>query len=208
MPSSDSSRDVLLERLAEEFVERHRRGEHPALSEYINRHPHLAADIRDLFPALIQVEKLKPVAGDLIGAFAPESGPPDSNTLDHRGEYRILREVGHGGMGVVYEAEQESLGRHVALKVLPRQALLKATYRERFRREAKAAANLHHTNIVPVFGVGECAGTHYYAMQFICGESLDKVLHDLHRLRAAPGEPPAATQPSSASMAHSLLTGR
>jgi serine/threonine protein kinase/WD40 repeat protein/tetratricopeptide (TPR) repeat protein len=208
MPSSDSSRDALLERLAEEFVERHRRGERPALAEYADRHPELAAEIRDLFPALVQIEHLKPLAGDLTGAFVPESCPEDSPAPERLGEYRILREVGHGGMGVVYEAEQETLGRHVALKVLPRQALLKATYRERFRREAKAAANLHHTSIVPVFGVGECDGTHYYAMQFIRGEGLDKVLRDLRRLRAVPGAPTAAAPPSEASLAHSLLTGR
>jgi serine/threonine protein kinase/WD40 repeat protein len=208
MPSSDSSRDSLLERLAEEFVERHRRGEHPALSEYTDRHPDLAAEIRDLFPALVQIEHLKPVAGDLTGDFVPQSGPADGRTPERLGEYRILREVGHGGMGVVYEAEQESLGRHVALKVLPRQALLKTTYLERFRREAKAAAKLHHTNIVPVFGVGECDGTHYYVMQFIRGEGLDKVLADLRRLRATPGAPTMPAMPSEASVAHSLLTGR
>jgi serine/threonine protein kinase len=202
MPSSDSSRDALLERLAEEFVERHRRGERPPLSEYADRHPDLAAEIRDLFPALVKIEHLKPVGGDLTGDFVGENRPADGRTPEHLGEYRILREVGHGGMGVVYEAEQESLGRHVALKVLPRQALLKTTYLERFRREAKAAARLHHTNIVPVFGVGECDGTHYYAMQFIRGEGLDLVLNDLRRLRAAPALPPEE------SVAHSLLTGR
>src|SRR5262245_38978238 len=207
MPSSDSSRDALLERLAEEFVERHRRGERPALSEYADRHPDLAAEIRELFPALAQIEHLKPVAGDLTGAVVPEGGPDDGHAPQRLGEYRILREVGHGGMGVVYEAEQESLGRHVALKVLPREAVLKATYLERFRREAKAAANLHHTNIVPVFGVGECDGTHYYAMQFIRGEGLDKVLRDLRRLRPAPGKPAAADAPPDGSVASSLLTG-
>jgi serine/threonine protein kinase/WD40 repeat protein len=208
MPSSDSSREALLERLAEEFVQSYRRGEHPALSEYADRHPDLAADIRDLFPALVQIEHLKPVAGDLTGDFVPQSGSEAGHTPGKLGDYRILREVGHGGMGVVYEAEQESLGRHIALKVLPRQALLKATYLERFRREAKAAAKLHHTNIVPVFGVGECDGTHYYVMQFIHGEGLDKVLGDLRRLRAAPGAPTAPAMPSEASVAQSLLTGR
>jgi WD40 repeat protein/serine/threonine protein kinase len=208
MPSSDSSRDALLERLAEEFIERHRRGERPALSEYADRHPELAAEIRNLFPALVQIEHLKPVAGDLTGAFVPESGQSDDHTPERLGEYRILRQVGSGGMGVVYEAEQESLGRHVALKILPRQALLKATYLERFRREAKAAAKLHHTNIVPVFGVGECDGTHYYAMQFIRGEGLDKVLRDLRRLRTGPGAPATVAEHTEASVAHSLLTGR
>jgi WD40 repeat protein/serine/threonine protein kinase len=208
MPSSDSARDALLERLAEEFVERHRRGERPALSEYTDRHPDLASEIRDLFPAMVQIENLKPEAGDLTGSFVGETGPADDHAPERLGEYRILRQVGHGGMGVVYEAEQESLGRHVALKVLPRQALLKATYLERFRREAKAAAKLHHTNIVPVFGVGEADGVHFYAMQFIRGEGLDKVLHDLRRLRAVPGVPAPVGMPSEASVAHSLLTGR
>jgi WD40 repeat protein/serine/threonine protein kinase/tetratricopeptide (TPR) repeat protein len=207
MPSSDSSRDALLEQLAEEFVERHRRGERPTLSEYAGRHPHLAAEIHDLFPALVKIEHLKPAAGDLNGDFGPASGPAEDSAPERLGEYRILRQVGSGGMGVVYEAEQESLGRHVALKVLPRQALLKATYLERFRREAKAAAKLHHTNIVPVFGVGECDGTYFYAMQFIRGEGLDKVLHNLRRLRAAPGAGTTAAQPFEASVAHSLLTG-
>jgi serine/threonine protein kinase/WD40 repeat protein/tetratricopeptide (TPR) repeat protein len=208
MPSSDSSRDALLERLSEEFVERHRRGERPPLSEYADRHPELAAEIRDLFPALVRIEHFKPAAGDLTGAYVPQSGPAEDPTPERLGEYRLLRQVGSGGMGVVYEAEQESLGRHVALKVLPRQALLKATYLERFRREAKAAAKLHHTNIVPVFGVGECDGAHYYAMQFIHGEGLDRVLCDLRRLRAAGGAPTTAAPPFEASMAQSLLTGR
>jgi serine/threonine protein kinase/WD40 repeat protein/tetratricopeptide (TPR) repeat protein len=207
MPSSDSSREALLEQLAEEFVERHRRGERPAPSEYAEQHPDLAEEIRDLFPALVRIEHLKPVAGDLTGAFVPETSPTAGHIPERLGEYRILRQVGYGGMGVVYEAEQETLGRHVALKVLPRQALLKTTYLERFRREAKAAGKLHHTNIVPVFGVGECDGTYYYAMQFIRGEGLDKVLRDLRRLRSAPADPTAAAA-SEGSMAHSLLTGR
>src|SRR5262249_15431506 len=117
-------------------------------------------------------------------------------------------EVGRGGMGVVYEAEQESLGRHVALKVLPSAVLLNSTYLERFRREAKAAARLHHTNIVPVFGVGEAAGIPYYAMQFIRGGGLDRVLADVRRMRRQPGEPAAALAPSGGSIAHSLLSGQ
>jgi serine/threonine protein kinase/WD40 repeat protein/tetratricopeptide (TPR) repeat protein len=208
MPSSDSSRDALLEQLAEEFVERYRRGERPALTEFIDRCPDLAAEIRELFPALVQIENLKPEAGDLTGAFVPTNTPPDEQIPERFGEYRILREVGHGGMGIVYEAEQESLGRHVALKVLPRQALLKGTYLERFRREAKAAGRLHHTNIVPVFGVGECDGTHYYVMQFIPGEGLDKVLGDLRQLRASPATRTGLTHLAEASMAHILLTGQ
>ena len=90
-------------------------------------------------------------------------------------------------MGIVYEAEEESLGRHVALKVLPGQTLLDPQRLLRFRREAKAAARLHHTNIVPVFGVGEDDGLHYYVMQFIAGQGLDQVLAELRRLRKTRG---------------------
>jgi hypothetical protein len=202
MPTSDASRDVELERLAAEFVERHRRGEHPALHEYTARHPELARDIRELFPALVQIERLKPAGGDCTGeAGAPAADVPPRERL---GEYRLLREVGRGGMGVVYEAEQESLGRHVALKVLPTQTLLNPIYLERFRREARAAAKLHHTNIVPVFGSGEADGVPYYAMQFIRGEGLDKVLADLRNLRRGPV--PVST--SAAGVAHSMIAGR
>ena len=99
------------------------------------------------------------------------------------GDYRILREVGRGGMGVVYEAEQLSLGRRVALKVLPFAAALDPRQFRRFRTEAQAAARLHHTNIVPVFEVGSERGVHYYAMQFIEGQSLAAMIADLRDVR-------------------------
>src|SRR5262249_36957274 len=127
MPSSNSSRDAVLGQLADEFVARHRNGERPPLSEYTARHPELADDIKELFPALAHLERLKPAAGDLPGAFDSAATSPEGARLERLGEYRVLREVGRGGMGVVYEAEQESLGRHVALKVLPSSALLNPT---------------------------------------------------------------------------------
>ena len=86
-------------------------------------------------------------------------------------------------MIVTFEAEQVSLGRHVALKVLPESVLRDSKQRSRFEREAKAAARLHHTNIVPVFGVGEEEGIPYYAMQFIAGLGLDQVIRELKRQR-------------------------
>jgi tetratricopeptide (TPR) repeat protein len=97
------------------------------------------------------------------------------------GDYRILRELGRGGMGVVYEAEQVSLGRRVALKVLPFAAALDAKQLQRFKNEAVAAAHLHHPHIVPVYFVGCERGVHYYAMQFIDGQSLAEVLAVLRR---------------------------
>src|SRR6266478_8700091 len=88
------------------------------------------------------------------------------------GDYQIVREIGRGGMGVVYEAVQMSLGRHVALKVLPVGAARDAKLLARFRRESQAAAQLHHSNIVPVFEVGQHGDVYFYAMQYIQGQPL------------------------------------
>src|SRR5262249_32890524 len=118
-----------------------------------------------------------------------------------------------------YEAQQLSLGRHVAIKVLPSHALLDPRQLGRFQREARSAARLHHTNIVPVFGVGEQDGLHYYVMQFIPGLGLDSVLDELRRLRQprgkqaptrgdTPGQPTDATpHVSAADVARGLLSG-
>jgi serine/threonine protein kinase/tetratricopeptide (TPR) repeat protein len=165
--------------LAGDFLERYRRGERPALSDYTRRHPELAAEIRKLFRALVVMEDVRPGQEPTAEAPGPIGAP--SQRL---GEYRIVREIGRGGMGVVYEAEQESLGRRVALKVLPPGALEDIRQVQRFRREARAAARLHHTNIVPVFGVGEDDGTYYYVMQYIEGRPLDQVLAELRRIRS------------------------
>jgi WD40 repeat protein/tetratricopeptide (TPR) repeat protein len=176
MAAGDMTSDhVPLDLLAEEFVERHRRGERPALTDYIERHPHWADEIRELFPSLVTMERLKPApdepSGSSSGAF-----PFTAQTIDRLGDYRIVREIGHGGMGIVYEAVQESLDRHVALKVLGAHVRTDAGLLERFRLEARSAARLHHTNIVPVFDIGEHDGVYYYSMQFIHGHGLDIIL--------------------------------
>src|SRR5437016_4448080 len=136
-----------IEELAEAFLERYRRGERPALTEYTRAHPGLAQEIRELFPALVMLEELGPASGKQGVAIGAVTG--DGKALTHIGDYRILREVGRGGMGIVYEAEQVSLGRHVALKVLPFSFGADPGRLLRFRKEARSAARLHHTNIVP-----------------------------------------------------------
>src|SRR5438876_8277492 len=109
---------------------------------------------------------------------SPEGGVRVSGEqkLERLGDYQVLREVGRGGMGVVYEAVQVSLGRHVALKVLPVEAARDAKLLARFRRESQAAAQLHHSNIVPVFEVGQHGDICFYAMQYIQGQPLDAVI--------------------------------
>ncbi len=214
--SSDERNPVEL--LAEEFLDRKRRGEHPTLREYVERYPDLADEIRDLFPALLMMEDLGESSGATTGSLAADNGAAVGTRFERLGDYRILREIGRGGMGVVYEAEQESLGRRVALKVLSAGSLLDPKQVRRFEREAKAAARLHHTNIVPVFGVGRHDGHHYFVMQFIAGLGLDVVLDDLRRLRTGNSGASPAAEPAPAAnrvagltgvnVARSLITGR
>src|SRR5262249_21815292 len=223
MSASESKSAVVLE-LAEEFLDRYRKGERPALKEYLDRHPDLAAEIREVFPAMAMMENIALADESVDNPVAHATGL--AAPLEQLGDYRIIREVGHGGMGIVYEAEQVSLGRHVALKVLPRKMLLDAKQKRRFEREAKAAAKLHHTNIVPVFGVGEHDGMPYYVMQFIQGRGLDEVIDELSRMQGKAASPvrsagfspscpnglkPALRTPpkdgSAADVARSLLTG-
>ncbi len=127
-------------------------------------------------------------------------GPEPGAETGVLGDFRILGEIGRGGMGVVYEAEQISLGRRVALKVLPFAAALDPRQLQRFKVEAQAAAQLHHTHIVPIFSVGVERGVHYYAMQFIEGRTLAEVIRELRRLQGlAPnqeGSPAADRHPA------------
>ena len=161
-----------LEVLAAEFIERLRQGQAPSVSEYAARHPELAEEIEDLFPTIAATERLKARQARSIGGRAALGAARP----ERLGDFRLIREIGRGGMGVVFEAEQESLRRRVAVKVLPRQALLDEKHLKRFQSEARIAANLHHTNIVEVFGVGEQDGFHYYVMQYIRGVGLDAVI--------------------------------
>jgi eukaryotic-like serine/threonine-protein kinase len=181
-PDTEDGRDPL-ERMAEEFLDRVRRGERPSVSEFLARAPDRANELEELLSALLFVEDVKPQS-DLMTASGGQDFRGGAPAPERLGDFRILRELGRGGMGIVYKAEQESLGRHVALKVLAPGVARTPLILLRFLREARSAAQLHHTNIVPVFGVGERDGLHYFAMQFILGSSLDKVLKEVVRLKA------------------------
>jgi tetratricopeptide (TPR) repeat protein len=188
MPEPAEERDPL-EVLAAEFIERQRSGQSPSIPEYAAQHPELAAQIEELFPAIAAMERLKVHNQQSSGARVSLG----AGRLERLGDFRILGEIGRGGMGIVYEAFQESLGRHVAVKVLPRQSLLDPKQLQRFQREAQTAAKLHHTNIVPVFGVGEHEGFHYIVMQLIRGVGLDAILAKLQQ-ESAPGAEPQGGQ--------------
>ncbi len=180
------SDDCLLSELAHEFAEHLRRGTQPVneeiieevIEEFVQRLPRCENEIRELFPAVAMMESLH---GPTTADSADDSSTGRPLFGRRLGDYLILREMGRGGMGVVYEAVQESLSRRVALKVLPSRAGLNKHLLERFHREARACAKLHHTNIVPVFEVGEAEGIHFYAMQFIDGQPLSDFLDEAGR---------------------------
>ncbi|MGO9469305.1 MAG: protein kinase domain-containing protein [Isosphaeraceae bacterium] len=215
MSDTEARADALLATVAEDYLERLRAGARPAISEYTRRYPEFAERIEELLPALGLVEVFKPGSRDATGSLAAGTVSGSEVALDRLGDFRILREVGRGGMGVVYEAEQESLGRRVALKVLLPNRLLDGKLIARFEREARAAARLHHTNIVPVFGVGESDGVRYYVMQFIRGMGLDRVLDEIRHVEGRSPSPATGhgrasrhDEPGVAEIARSLESGQ
>ena len=155
----------------------------PRPDELLDAHPDLAEPLGAYMESLARLH-------DVAAAFGhpgegAEARPPADTRCEsdgqRLGDFVLLGEVGRGGMGVVYEARQVSLDRRVALKVLPFAAVLETKQIVRFKNEAQAAAQLHHPNIVPVFAVGVERGVHYYAMQFIDGQPLDRVIASLRR---------------------------
>lgn len=168
--SASAIDDDLFDSVAADYLARFRSGERPSVDDYASRYPEVADEIRELFPTMLAIERMKLQKEHSSDGRASLG----ARRIERLGDFRIIREIGRGGMGVVFEAEQQSLGRRVALKVLPPNALLDEAQVRRFHREARAAAALHHTNIVPVFGVGEEEGLHYYVMQLIDGEPLDR----------------------------------
>ena len=167
-----------LARVLEEYLADLEQGaaqDHEAL---LAAHPDLADDLR---PYLDSLRMLYGATRDLRTArvTATELQCDAAETIDRQiGDYRIIREIGRGGMGIVYEAHQKSLNRQVALKVLPFAAVLDQRQIARFRNEAQAAAQLHHPHIVPVYAVGQEQGVYYYAMQYVAGQTLAAIISE------------------------------
>lgn len=160
-------------------------GRRPDRQAFLSRYPELADQLSECFDGIDLAQSLRPPVP--VPPLQPEF------IASPLGDFQILHEIGRGGMGVVYEAIQLSLGRRVALKVLPFAAALDSKQLQRFKNEATAAAQLHHTNIVPVYAVGCERGVHFYAMQLISGRSLSAVIRELR------GD--SVNDPSSSSLA-------
>jgi serine/threonine protein kinase len=189
-PGADDPRVI---QAVEEYLAELEAGCRPDRQRLLARHPDLAGVLAECLESLDLVCTARRTLRPLGIAEGAEEPLPAAAAL---GDFQILREIGRGGMGVVYEAVQLSLGRRVALKVLPFAAALDLKQMQRFKNEAQAAALLHHTNIVPVFGVGCERGVHYYAMQLIEGQSLAALIHRLHELGGV--KPATATESGSA----------
>jgi hypothetical protein len=167
----------------EEYLAAVEAGTKPSRSAFLARHGEIAdalAQCLDGLEALQESSSLQSVPLPEVGAAGALVELQPEAPL---GDFRIVREIGRGGMGVVYEAVQMSLGRRVALKVLPFAAALDAKHLQRFKNEAQAAASLHHTNIVPVYAVGTERGVHFYAMQMIDGQNIAALIQELRRER-------------------------
>lgn len=167
---------TLLGNVAADFFDRIGRGEKPDIEHYAQQYPEIADVIREMFPAL---QLLEPSANDQSWENALDI---DVHELNRLGDYEILREIGRGGMGVVYEAHQISLNRRVALKILPFAAVADPKHLARFKNEAQAVASLDHPNIVDVYAIGCERSVHYFAMRYIEGQSVAELIGELRQL--------------------------
>ena len=173
--SATAGIDTLVAEVADQFTDEVNASLSPSIEDYACRYPEIATIIRQVFPAL-----------GVLGGSSPSgslNGDDHGHVTGVLGDFRILGELGRGGMGVVYDAEQISLGRRVALKVLPFAAMLDKQQLARFKNEARAAATLDHPNIVAIHSVGTERGVHYYAMQLIEGRSLAQLIETLRQGR-------------------------
>ncbi len=161
-----------LDAIAEAFSEAIRRGENPSIDAVLAQHEDPTGRLRSLLESIAMIESLKS-----LSLRRDATDVPVAVELDHLDDYKIVRQIGRGGMGIVFEAVHLPLSRRVAVKVLATRALEQTKDIERFRRESRAAARLRHTNIVPVFGVGHDQGYHYYVMDFIDGTSMRDWIH-------------------------------
>ena len=175
--TTDSSRDERLAELLEQIAEQVARGEQPDLAAAVAAHPDLADELRELWGAVMVAQAV----ADHTTDHTPPTGRDNFAGAEPRhtltlpcpfGDYRLTAELGRGGMGVVYLAQQQSVDRTVALKLILSGPLASPHDRERFRAEIESAARLDHPHIVPLYEIGQHDGQPYFSMKFVNGETL------------------------------------
>ena len=163
---------IQIEVLASEFADKARAGQNPSIDSYVERYPEMEAEIRDLFPMVAALEQLKSDReSEVLRAQLP-----DQFKLKQLGDCRLVREIGRGGMGVVFEALEGSIERQVAVKLLPWRISMVPHRQERFEREAQTIARLRHANIVPIFKFGRHDDYAYYVMQYVESVNLGHII--------------------------------
>jgi serine/threonine protein kinase/tetratricopeptide (TPR) repeat protein len=173
--SEPPARDARVRLAVEEYLAACEAGSQPDRHEFLAQHLDIADVLAECLDGLDFIRLAAPGLRESVPVILEDTIQPEGAL----GDFRIVREIGRGGMGVVYEAVQISLGRRVALKVLPFSSTLDSKQLQRFKNEAQAAAHLHHQSIVPVYATGCERGVHYYAMQFIEGQTLAAVIAEL-----------------------------
>src|SRR5579884_3116516 len=186
--ASGGERELRFQEVVASYLEGLESGQAEDLPALLQRYPELAGEIAAFFDNQERIARLVPSPA---GRAAVGREPMPASL----GDFRIVREVGKGGMGVVYEAEQTLLRRRVALKVLPFAAMMDSRHLQRFHNEARAAACLDHPHIVKVHAVGCERGVHYFAMQFIEGQSLAELIAaQRHDLASGGRKPPVGNE--------------
>ena len=167
---------VQIEVLVSEYAEKARQGQTPSIESYVERYPEMATEIRELFPMVAALEQWKSDReSEVLRAQLP-----DQFKLKQLGDCRLVREIGRGGMGVVFEAVEGSIERHVAVKLLPWRISMVPHRQERFEREAQTIARLRHANIVPIFRFGRHDDYAYYVVQYVESVNLGHIIAALN----------------------------
>jgi serine/threonine protein kinase len=194
LPAVDDPRVV---EALEQYLAAAEGGAKPNRQAFLARHADVAGPLAECLDGLEALHAAGSSPQELSGGAALAGLFTEGQPGTPLGDFRILREIGRGGMGVVYEAVQLSLNRRVALKVLPFAAAQDAKQLQRFQNEAQAAAQLHHTNIVPVYAVGCERGVHYYAMQLIDGQTLAALIQELRQSESPHGPTGTRVEPDA-----------
>ena len=192
----DETSEQLLDSIVDDFTRQIRAGLAPQVADFQEQHPQLHCQLGELLGSVEAIEGLKSTTAGSSSSFDRTQFPMPETI----GEYDVLRELGRGGMGVVYLGKHQTLGRQVALKVLPPSLAASEDRVNRFQSEAQAAARLHHTHIVGVFGVGQNESFHYYVMDYVAGRGLDELIGE--RKKKASGKKASGSDSHSDSNAH------
>src|SRR4051812_41351310 len=184
----DSPIDGELEAIVEGAIDRAKKGQSVDIEQLAALHPNFAEQLRTLLPTIEMLMRFGDASSQSGRRGGRRGAAVGLGREELLGDFRLLREIGRGGMGVVYEAEQLSMGRRVALKILPFVAIAQDKSLQRFRNEVRAAAALDHPHIVSVYSIGEERGVHYYAMQLVRGQSLAELIRQLRATGREDGE--------------------